>query len=140
MPARRASTRLKILALLYALLVAGIVALADTPGTQYIFVGVRALPGGDKTAHFLVMGLLSFVVNLALAGRTIGVRHLALPLGTVIVLLLVTAEEFSQLLVKGRTFDRADLLCDVAGIALGHVAARLARRGAQGPHSAPTPL
>jgi VanZ family protein len=42
-----------------------------------------------------------------------------------IVLAIVTAEEFSQIFIRGRTFDAGDLLADATGIFIFGEIARL---------------
>ena len=111
------SARIKILTAIYILILAGIIFLADTNGTNY-FRFVRYIPYGDKVGHFGLMGMLSLLVNLALKARTIQVWKLNYLLGSLIVSMIVLAEEFSQRFVSGRTFDAGDLLFDFAGIFL----------------------
>lgn len=122
------SARIKILAALYILLLAGIVVLADVRETQFLFRPVRQLPYGDKIGHFLLMGMFSLVVNLALKARTACVWKVSYLLGSLIVLAVVTTEEFSQIFVRGRTFDWTDLVADCAGIIIFGEAARLLSR------------
>jgi VanZ family protein len=75
------------------------------------------------------MGLFSFLVNLALNARGVKIGKINFLLGSLIVLPVVVIEEFSQLWVRGRTFDLGDLLCDFAGILLfGELARMIVRR------------
>ena len=122
------SVRIKILAALYILVLAGIVVLADIKQTQYLFRPIRELPYGDKIGHFLLMGMFSFIVNLVLKARTVRVWKLKYLLGSLIVLAIVTTEEFSQIFIGGRTFDLTDLAADFSGIIIFGEMARLACR------------
>lgn len=122
------SVRIKILAALYILVLAGIVVLADVKETQYLFRPVRRLPYGDKIGHFLLMGMFSLVVNLILKARSVRVWKLSYLFGSLIVLAIVTIEEFSQIFIRGRSFDVADLAADWAGIIIFGEMARLACR------------
>lgn len=127
------SVRIKILAALYILVLAGIVVLADIKETQYLFRPVRRLPYGDKIGHFLLMGMFSFIVNLILKARTIRVWKLKYLLGSLIVLAIVTAEEFSQIFICGRSFDLTDLAADFSGIIVfGEIARLVCRRFLRG--------
>lgn len=119
------SARIKILAAVYILVLAGIVILADVRETQYLFKPIRRLPYGDKIGHFLLMGFLSFAVNLALNARVIRIWRVNFLLGSLIVLAVVSLEEFSQIFVRGRSFDYTDLVADFAGILIFGEAARL---------------
>jgi polysaccharide biosynthesis protein VpsQ len=110
--------KLKWLAILYTLFLALLVFLVDQKQYQFLFRIVRRTPYGDKAGHFLLMGLFSLLVNLALSCRKIKVGTLYLLLGSIIVALVVTLEEFSQIYVRYRSFDPVDLLFDYAGILL----------------------
>lgn len=109
------SARIKITALIYIFILAGIIVLADTNGTSY-FSFLQYLPFGDKIGHFCLMGMFSLVVNLTLKARTFQFWKLSCLLGSVIVFAIVFIEEFSQIFVRRRSFDLTDLLADAAGI------------------------
>jgi VanZ family protein len=122
------SARIKILTLVYILILAGIIVLADWKGTNF-FAFLRYIPYGDKVGHFGLMGTFSLLLNLALKARTFRVWKLNYLLGSLIVGLIVALEEFSQIYVSGRTFDFGDLLFDFAGIFIfGEVARFIYRR------------
>ena len=92
---------------------------------------VNYVPGRDKTIHLLLMGGLAALVNGTLGGRRAG--RMPLATGTLVVLAVVTAEEFLQLAIPTRSFSWGDLACDWAGILiLGEAAAVLARSRASG--------
>ncbi len=115
--------------MIYVFILAGIVVLADARQTQYLFASIRSLPLGDKIGHFCLMGMFSLLVNLALNAKTIQFCRLNYLLGSLIVLMLVTAEEFSQIFIRGRTFDLTDLIFDYAGIfILGETARFICRK------------
>lgn len=103
---------------IYILVLAGIVVLADIRQTQYLFLPIRKLPYGDKIGHFLLMGFLSFLVNLTLKAKSFQIWKLKYLWGSIIVLAVVTIEEFSQIFIRGRSFDLRDLGADFAGILL----------------------
>ena len=109
------SAKIKILTSVYILILAGIVFLADSHGTNY-FTFVGKIPFGDKIGHFLLMGMFSLLLNLALNAKTVRLVSLNILAGNLIVFGLVTIEEFSQIFVAGRTFDVTDLISDYAGI------------------------
>lgn len=110
--------KLKRLAILYALFLVLLVFLADQKQYQFLFRIVRRTPYADKAGHFLLMGILSLLVNLALSCRKTRVGRLSLLTGSLIVALVVTLEEFSQIFVRYRSFDPVDLVFDYAGILL----------------------
>ncbi len=115
----------KILTICYIVLLAMIIFIADRKSTRYLLDFIGNIRYGDKLGHFVLMGFLSFFVNLVLQARTFGVGKVRYLLGSVIVLVLVTIEEFSQLFIRGRTFDWGDLIADSIGIIIFGEIARL---------------
>lgn len=82
----------------------------------------------DKLLHFLLVGILTFLVNLSLQAKLIHWKRIWIPLGTLTLLVLATVEEFSQMLFVHRTFDLLDLACNISGILLlGWLAVPVAR-------------
>ncbi len=123
------SVGIKIVTVIYIFILAGIIGLADFGGTQNLVSLIGEIPYGDKTGHFCLMGMLSLLVNLVLQARSVQIWKVNYLLGSLIVLAIVIAEEFSQKFIGGRSFDLADLLFDFAGIILfGEIARRLIRR------------
>ncbi len=95
-----------------------IVALADLGRASWVFAASRLWSWGDKPSHLLLMGLLAYFANMALRGRRLSLFGARPLLGSIVVLLLVLAEEASQVLVRGRSADPPDAACDIAGIYL----------------------
>ena len=123
------SARIKILTVVYVLILAFIVFLADQKGTRYLLKFVGNIPYGDKLGHFLLMGGFSFLLNLAFNARAVKLWKINYLLGSLIVLAVVTIEEVSQISVRGRTFDWGDLIFDYLGIFLfGELARVICRR------------
>ncbi len=106
--------RLKWLTLAYASTLVLLIAVADR-GTLAIS-WLAGLPAGDKIGHFVLMGLLSYLVNTALGGARWHWQRLSVLKGSLLVTALVVAEELSQLWLTHRAFELADLTADVAGI------------------------
>ncbi len=108
---------------IYLMLLARIVLLADNHQYHGVFDGVRRIPGGDKLGHFVLMGLLSFLLNVSFDCRTVRAFGWTLLLGSLVACVAVTLEEFSQIFVRYRTFDPVDLIFDYGGIwAFGRLA------------------
>lgn len=96
--------------LLYSAALVALVAAADGGVLPRGFID--RLPAGDKAGHFLLIGLLSLLVNLAFAspgGFTIVKR-------SSLVAVVVFLEELSQAALRHRHFEAADLGADFAGI------------------------
>ena len=123
------SAGMKILLIVYVFVLAVIIFIASRRGTSYLLQFVGNIPYGDKLGHFLLMGGFSFLLNLVLDARAIGFLKFKFLLGSLIVLLVVTLEEISQIFVAGRTFDQSDLIFDFLGIFLfGELAKFICRR------------
>jgi polysaccharide biosynthesis protein VpsQ len=103
---------IKILTVCYVCVLAGIIFVADTKSTRYVLKFVGNIPFGDKLGHFFLIGIFAFLLNLSLDCRKVW-RVL---IGSLIVLAIVTLEEFSQIFIRGRSFDLTDLVADFLGI------------------------
>jgi hypothetical protein len=113
---------------------------ADAGHARWIFWRVGQIPGGDKLGHFVLYGGISFFANLVANAST--VRLLGRPVlkWSVILIALATAEEFSQLLFRWRSFDLWDLAAGAAGVwCLGLLAAKYARKQAVAQRADPVP-
>jgi len=88
------------------------------------FIG--RIPYGDKLGHLGLTGTLSFLCNLAFPSRHKDNRILTVINRPTLVLgILLSAEELSQAFIPSRTCDAADWLADLTGLALGQFAAHL---------------
>lgn len=122
------SAKIKIFTAIYIFVIAGIVVLADNKGTQYLLKFGGGIPYFDKIGHFLLMGGFSFFVNLVLRVREFSLWKIRYLLGSFIVLIIVTIEEFSQIFISGRAFDWGDLVADYLGIFIFGEIARIIYR------------
>lgn len=114
---------------IYLIILGVIVFLANQKKYQPFFRRIKDLPYGDKLGHLILMGLFSLLLNMALKCRTVRIWKIELLKGSLIVALIVTLEEFSQLFLRYRTFDMGDLLFDYIGIfSFGWLAYLLTRR------------
>jgi VanZ family protein len=109
------------LALAFAVFVAVIIGLADTSSLGTLH-RVYDLPYGDKAGHIALNGTLTFLVGLAMQQLRPGNKGLVLRCSLVI-MLLATAEEASQVFVPVRSPDWFDLSASYFGIISGTLAA-----------------
>jgi VanZ family protein len=128
--------RIHLACFLFALFIGSVVYSADVGIGQRYFDIVRSFPLGDKISHFVLMGIMSALANLAARGRRMHLGPMSFGLGTAIVAIVVVAEEISQLWIPGRTFDLLDLVADFLGIVCGEILAAHHRRTIRKP-SAP---
>ena len=115
----------RILAITYVLGVGIIIFLNDFKETQHLFFIFATVQYLDKVGHLVIMGFLSFVVNLALNARQIRISKIQYLLGSIIVFTVVTIEEVSQLFVSGRNFEFSDMFFNTVGVILFGELARL---------------
>jgi polysaccharide biosynthesis protein VpsQ len=108
---------MKWLAILFTLFILLVIILADA-GILSHYVGfIYEFPYGDKAGHFILYGILTLFLDLALfrARPDQNRRRLALQCGLVLAL-LIGLEEFSQQYFSSRTFDLVDLTFSYLGV------------------------
>jgi hypothetical protein len=111
--------KLKTLTLLFAFLILAIIVLADKGSLGFLYF-VYDFPYGDKVGHFVLYGILFFLLNLTLLCSF----HISTPkrvaiTATLILALAIGAEEYSQRFFANRTSSILDLIFGYAGITLG---------------------
>ena len=109
--------RIKIIAILFAMFVIAVIVQADRGALPPALARYRVLPGADVLGHFVLIGILALLVNLAIGARTVTIIGRQCLVGSVVVGLLVFLEEFSQLYIPVRSFSLLDLTADGLGIA-----------------------
>ena len=110
--------RAKIALAGFVLFLVALVVLADSGHGQRLFALASCIPAGDKIGHFVLFGILAFLVNFI--WRTAPMRLLGLRVlkGSAVIMAVVTLEECSQILFRARSFDLLDLASDALGIGL----------------------
>ena len=93
---------------------------ANIGGHYAPFYWLQTIPAGDKVGHFVLFGVLSFLVTGALKFKTfrLGVGKYRVPIyrGACFVFLFTAIEELSQGLIPRRSLDGMDFLADCLGI------------------------
>lgn len=100
----------------FALFLIGLIFLANQGTETGPLSRIYAVPGGDKVGHFVLMGLLSFLVNLSLRGALVRLGRWYMLKGSLLVAMVVMLEELSQQFIESRTFSLVDLAVDFIGI------------------------
>jgi polysaccharide biosynthesis protein VpsQ len=113
-------------AILFALLIAALIAGADTRHLGPL-AWVYDFPYGDKMGHFTLYGVLTLLCSLAVMQLQPSRNPGRVALYTaVIIAAVVGIEEFSQLWIPSRSPDFFDLLAGYTGIAtFAYLAVRL---------------
>jgi VanZ family protein len=105
--------------LLFFLLIVAIIIAADADQFPDFIKRLYQFPGGDKAGHFILFGILSFLLNesaLTLLPKPNPARlTLAISL---LLAILIGLEEWSQALFPARTMSLTDLLASYTGVTL----------------------
>jgi VanZ family protein len=108
---------MKWLAILFAFLVLLIIVLADMGALPHYLQILKDLPYGDKAGHFILYGILTLLVDLALF-RSIPLqspKRIAVMSGLILAV-LIGLEEFSQQYFANRTSSLTDLIASYLGV------------------------
>ncbi len=110
---------MKILLLLFVIIViVPTIVLADLGRLPGFLAAVYVFPNGDKVGHFVLYGVLAFLLVIALpSGKP--QRHWKTPLlACGLLVVAIGVEEVSQMLLATRSADVLDFVCSVLGVAL----------------------
>lgn len=107
---------MKILSLLFAASLMVIIIFANQGLLPAWLVALKDFPGGDKVGHFVLMGSMALLLNIAWRQRRITLFGQQWLLGSTLLVIVVTLEELSQIWLPMRSFDWLDLLADYLGI------------------------
>jgi VanZ family protein len=121
---------MKWLAILFSILIVIIIVLANMGALPRYLRFFNNLPYGDKAGHFILYGILTLLIDLALF-RSFPNRSrewLAVVIGLILAV-LIGLEEFSQQYFANRTFSLLDLVASYLGVIFfSWLALRIARR------------
>lgn len=107
---------MKWYAILFGLFIIAIIILANL-GLLDILGFVNRIPYGDKIGHFVLYGILTLLIDLALFGSRPDLSRELIVLRVALILaLLIGLEEFSQRFFPSRTSDWVDLLFSYLGV------------------------
>ncbi|MFC1498338.1 VanZ family protein [Verrucomicrobiota bacterium] len=131
-PARRGLAFIKTTTIIFVFFLGIIVFMANRDLGADFFSVMAKIPGGDKTGHFMLMGIFSFLMNIILSGSRIHLGPASFLKGSLIVFIIVTLEELSQIFISARSCSISDLFFDYAGIfCFGRLALYLKQMTAQ---------
>ena len=119
----------KFITVTYIVLIPLIILNAGLGYANDTFPFVKDVPGRHHTAHILVYGGLSAIINMITKFRVIRVNEINVLLGAVLVFLFVVIEEVSQIWIDTRVFDLMDVLSSLVGIIIfSYISNRLHNR------------
>ena len=114
---------MKYLAVLFSLFIIGVIILADQNAIPPFIRALYDFPNGDKLGHFILFGLLNFILTSTFLSRfEHNPKRVILSVGLILAA-AIGAEEFSQQFFSARTFDLIDLTASYVGLIVGGWAA-----------------
>jgi glycopeptide antibiotics resistance protein len=119
---------ISILTFSFILFLGFVIYSANTGHSLVFFEWVSALPMGDKLGHFSLMFVFSLLLNMMFKHRKLCIKDKNVLIGSLVVFILITLEEVSQIALERRTFDFMDLLCNYLGIACSSLTSLLVIR------------
>jgi VanZ family protein len=121
---------LLLVTLLFTLFIVTIVIRADAGQFPPLLKRFYDFPGGDKVGHFILFGILSFLLNksaLTLLFPNWNPARLVLTV-SLLLAILIGLEEWSQALFPTRTMSFTDLFASYAGLIIFAVLALWSKR------------
>lgn len=107
---------MKRLAVLFGLFIVAVIILANL-GMLGILGFLNEIPLGDKAGHFILYGILTLLVDLAIFRSRPDLSRRLLALRVALILaLFIGLEEFSQQYFPNRSFDLLDLTFSYLGV------------------------
>jgi VanZ family protein len=104
-------------ALVFALFIIAVIISANTDSLPFQIRRLYGFPGGDKVGHFILFGLLSFLLNKSVPVLFPKRNPVRLVLTVSLLLaILIGLEEWSQSLFPARTMSLDDLIASYAGV------------------------
>jgi hypothetical protein len=70
----------------------------------------------DKLGHIFISGLAALILNVLLKAKRVSIRGYSFLLGSFIVALIFTLEEFRQIPLEERRFEMFDMFYNFAGV------------------------
>jgi VanZ family protein len=111
---------MKVLSLIFLAFILAVIILADMGKIPASIHALYRFPYGDKVGHFILFGLLNFLLTQAFLSSQPNRRRKLVTVSTGLILaLFITLEEWSQQFFSTRTFDLLDLTASYLGLALG---------------------
>lgn len=109
---------MKWAAAFFMVLIIAIIILADMGRMPEFLANLYNFPNGDKVGHFLLMGILSFLVNASIVPAfPLEKSKRSVLAASLILALLAGIEEWMQSFFSHRQASLLDLLSSIAGIA-----------------------
>lgn len=90
--------------------------LAYTGRGKPMFDFLRTLPGGDKLGHIVLMFLASVAMSAVFCFKGFKIGCWRIYIGALLVLVVISIDEYCQQFSFWRSFDWLDIACNVVGV------------------------
>jgi polysaccharide biosynthesis protein VpsQ len=110
----------KIVAILFLAFIFLLIIAADAGRIPPFIHAIYDFPGGDKLGHFILYGILAFLLARAFPKPVQPLGRFIIPMVILALLIFAATEEFSQSFFSTRTFDLVDLTFSFLGILTGN--------------------
>ena len=105
------------LAIAFSIFILLIIITADLGYLRFVFCFIHQFENLDKVLHFLLIGILTYLVSAGLIESFPNMKLKLIVYRTIIFMLVFfTIEELSQLTIRGRSFSLIDLGANYLGI------------------------
>jgi VanZ family protein len=123
---------MKTFALLFLLIILLVIVAADLDAIPPVVRDLYRFPGGDLLGHFVLYGLLAYLLARAFP-RPLRLGRFSIPIIVLPLLALIALEEFSQSFFAARTASFSDLAFSFLGVSVGTWLARQRQRAIKTP-------
>lgn len=108
--------------------------LAYTGRGKFLFDFLRSFPGGDKLWHVILMFLASIFMSASFAFRGVKIGCWHIYTGALLVLFIISIDEFCQQFSFWRSFDWLDVASNITGVIAAIVTVNIYKKKHLGPN------
>lgn len=119
---------IRIVALTFGLFIIAAVVIANLGYGESCWPFIYHVRYADKIGHIMLFSTLGFLCNLAFQDFRIRFLPRFVTATSFVLLVLISLEEISQAFIPSRHCDLLDWLADLAGLAIGQIAANTLSR------------
>ena len=107
---------IRIATLVFFLFICYVIFSADTGSMPEWMYVIYHFPNGDKLGHFILYGIMAFLMNVSFPNLGCRVGRITLPGGGLVFAVFSILEEISQSFFASRNSSWLDLACSLLGI------------------------
>jgi VanZ family protein len=120
--------KLRVITLLFFLFICFVIFSADTSRIPSWMYSIYHFPNGDKVGHFILYGIMAFLMNISFPNWKYRVGSVTLPGGGLLFAFFSILEEISQSFFASRSSSLLDVTFSLLGILVFSFLSRLVLR------------